>query len=485
MKPKNVLMILCDQMRKDCLGCYGNPYIRTPHLDALACESAAYERCYVANPICAPNRMSIFTGMYPRNHGVWTNGLSYAPPRHTLPEQLGALGYQTASIGKIHFSPTDCRSPEIASPEAGWVWDDQRADYAWHGPYGGFEYVELALGHQRQRGHYRRWFLENGGDDGMFALRHTTDDPASGTMDIPARLHSSAFVGERAREFLQTGRDRNRPFFLVASFPDPHHPFDPPAESEAALDGRDTRPPIGEASDLAGRPAHYRSHLDGAWDRSGPRAPTHPGGLNPAWRDDRIRKTYAMIELIDKNVGLILNALRDEGLAEDTLVIFTSDHGELLGDHGLWLKGPFFYEGLMNVPLLVKGAGIAPGFRRQLVSSVDIAPLICDYLGCAPLPFADGRSPLPPAAPRDDCLIEYRTGYLPNDKASFALVTERYKYVRHQSGEEELTDLAADPRETTNLTDAAHAVIRREMALRLLDAIIASGAKAPRQVCHA
>lgn len=489
MPPRNVLWIMCDQLRKDSLGCYGNSYAVTPNLDALAAQSARYDECYVANPICGPNRTSLFTGMYPHNHGVWTNGLACRPSDYTLPAHLAAMGYRTASIGKIHFSPTDVYTHDVGSPEAAWRWADERADYDRHGPYGGFDYVELTVGHQRQRGHYRQWFFEHGGTDEMFALTRCTQDAMSGAMQIPEALHVSTFVGERACEYLRGARADGRPFFLVASFPDPHHPFDPPETLDAAWRDRPVKPPVGDAADLSGRPAHYRQHLDGAWTRAGACPPAHSGGVPTAWRDDRIRKTAAMVELIDRNVGSILRTLAQEGLAEDTIVIFTSDHGELLGDHGLWLKGPFFYRGLINVPLLVKAPGVRPGRRAQLVSSVDLAPMVCTLLGCAPLPFADGISPLDEfgrdAPPRRECLIEYRTGYLPGDRASFALVDARYTYVRHQTGEEELTDRLEDADERNNLTDAEHAQTREDMALRMLDMLLANGSKAPRQVCNA
>lgn len=487
MADKNVLLILCDQLRKDSLGCYGNPYARTPHLDALAQQSARFERCYVANPICSPNRMSIFSGMYPRNHGVWTNGLAYRETSMLLQNCLHEQGYQTANIGKIHFSPTDCNRPDVASPEAGWVWDDTRADYDNHGPYAGFEYMELTTGHQRQKGHYRQWFFENGGTEEMFELTRRTGDGMSGAMHIPPHLHSSSFVGERTCAFLREKRDPDRPFFLVASFPDPHHPFDPPQELDERWRERDVKPPVGDGADVATRPEHYRRHLDGAWNRFGLKDAATPGGLPKEWEWDRIRKTYAMVELIDENVGKILQTLRQEGLEEDTIVIFTSDHGELLGDHGLWLKGPFFYDGLVNVPLMVKGA--QKGVHSSLVSSVDISPMICTMIGREIPPFTDGVSPVEAdgtvTGGREKCLIEYRTGYVPNDTASYALVDGRFKYVRHQTGEEELTDLQADPEEKVNQLGEEYEDVRRRMALEMLDMFISTGAQFPEQVCHA
>lgn len=489
---KNILLILCDQLRKDTLGCYGNPICRTPHIDALAARGTAFENCYVANPICAPNRMSLFTGMYPRNHGTWTNGLDVQDRGWTLCTHLSERGCQTANIGKIHFTITDPTDENVCTFESGNYWK-QPGCYDFHGPYWGFEYVDLTRGHTCQEGHYRQWFYENGGTDDMFECNPAYGDRFSGTMKMPERLHCSTYVGEKTCEYLTSRRDREKPFFLVASFSDPHHPWDPPEETAKRYPLENIVEPVcADGSDLAGRPRHYQEHFEGNWHRSGPKK-----GVKPApdaetaelWKRQRIAYTYAMVDLIDRNVGKILKTLEEEGLNENTLVVFTSDHGELLGDHGLWKKGPFFYDGLMNVPLIVAGCGVQAGVRSDaLVSTVDIAPMMCALSGAEMLPFADGVSPfdrdghLTPS--RRACLIEYRIGYGARDSASFALIDEQWKYVRHQTGEEELCDRVNDPREHVNLTDEKHREVRADMALKMLDMIIATGCKAPRQISH-
>ena len=154
---KNILFILCDQLRKDSLGCYGNPYAVTPHLDALAGRSTRFTRNYVANPICMPNRHSLFSGMYPRNHGVWTNGLLVPDCGDNLMHHLSKHGYQTASIGKIHFEPDGC-SAECGSMESEDLWQKNPKMNDFHGPFWGFDYIELADRHHGTSGHMTEWF---------------------------------------------------------------------------------------------------------------------------------------------------------------------------------------------------------------------------------------------------------------------------------------------------------------------------------------
>lgn len=488
---KNVVLILCDQLRKDTLGCYGNPIAKTPAIDALAARGLRFDRCYVNNPICGPNRMSLFTGMYPRNHGTWTNGLLTEDRGLTALTHLSQRGCQTANIGKIHFTVTDTHRPDILTPEAGAFWENTPACYDWHGPYYGYEYVELTRMHTDEGGHYRKWFYEHGGTDDMLQMTHKTADKLDGETSVPEELHVSTFLGERACEFLEHGRDQTRPFFLSVSYPDPHHAFDPPASAAARYASDDIVEPVSPCGeDLDGRPAHYKQHFRGGWTRQGKKdQDACPNGLPSEWKNSRIAHTYAMVDLIDRSVGRILESLRKTGLDQDTIVIFTSDHGELLGDHGLWKKGPFYYEGLMNIPLIMAGPGVNPGVTQELASTIDILPTALELMGAEKLPYADGLNLITGGAPnglRKRCLIEYRVGYFPRcDQASFALVEKDWKYVRHQSGEEELTDLKNDPGEHVNLTDDAHAPQRRRMAMALLDDIIAGGAKFPAQPVHA
>jgi arylsulfatase len=480
----NLVLICTDQQRRDGVGCSGNPAVETPRLDGLASQGLRFERAYVANPICMPNRMSLFTGCYPRNHGTWTNGLIGAPELPLLSQVLADNGYETGSIGKLHFMP-------YGGGDRGWEsaarWDRLGDDFDWHGPYGGFGHVELSIGHTSARAHYGRWFREHGGTDGLLAPGPDEVRP------LPEALHDSVWVGERSASFIRAHQDR--PFFLFASFPDPHHPFDPPrslAVKYAEKDRAGALPgPIGGPEDLVSRPAHYAQHFRGGWHRRGPVPEAHPSGPPEDVVRRRRSNTAAMIELIDRGVGSILDALDECGLADDTLVVFTSDHGELLGDHGLWYKGPFFYEGLLGVPLIVRGPGVRTGTSSALVSTIDLMPTLLDMLGVSRPPTVDGRSiagHLRDAGvpTRARCLVEYRNGFGEADRAAMALITDTLKYVRYEDGARELTDLGADPEERRNCeADPLYTKTVHEMEHALFSEVLATGARWPEQISHA
>jgi arylsulfatase A-like enzyme len=314
---------------------------------------------------------------------------------------------------------------------------------------------------------------------------------ASGVRNLPIVLHDSSFVGERTAEFLRT-REKTRPFFAVASFPDPHHPFDPPHEIAQLYTNKSIVPPIGKPKDLDTRPNHYREHFRGGWHRRGTVEEAHPNGIPAKIEELRIAYTYAMVDLIDRAVGLITDTLQKERLEEETIVLFTSDHGELLGDHGLWFKGPFFYEGLLRVPLIIKSKGLlAPRISEEMFSSVDIAPTLLDLLNLAVPSFMDGMSQKPHLLSSDisirkHCMIEYHTGYLPNDRSSRGIVTKNIKYVYHNTGEEELTDLHRDPTESQNLVnDRNYSNVIDEMRRTLLGEIVSTESKSAEQISHA
>lgn len=486
----NILMIVCDQLRKDCLGCYGNTDIHTPNLDRLAAESIVCTGNYVANPICMPNRMTMFSGMYPRNHGIWTNGLLIRDEGVTLMNHLKEFGYATASIGKIHFEPGGCE-PEAGSRECEIWWEQEKKADLFHGPYWGFDYIELQDNHHKPSHHMIQWFKEHGGTEDMTRIHSSVGDKESGIMDMPAALHPSSYIGERTVNYLRCLRPRDKPFFLTASFTDPHHPFVSPRESYEKRNNLGYRKPVGTPEDLKTRPSHYREHLDGSWSRSGLKVPGHPGGVAENTAEERIKNTYAMIELIDENVGKILKELEVQGLKDNTIIIFTSDHGELLGDFGLWHKGPFFYEGLINTPLIIKIPGVAPGICHELISDADLVPTICELID-VPIPYyvngISHRDTLIAGKKgrRTHCLVEYRNGYFEKDCNCKVLITKRYKYMRYENGEKELTDLLNDPCELANVCEnPCYQEVERELAETLLMELLRTESKKPYQLCLA
>ncbi len=534
MKKKNVLLIMADQLRKDYLGCYGNPYVRTPNLDTIAGEGMQFENCCVNNPICMPNRMSIFTGRYPHNHGMWTNGLMLPQTLPTIGNTFQEQGYSTCSIGKLHFEPTDCgeKAPR-GSKEDHRYWKEVGDDIDWNGPYWGFDHVEFTVGHATAPiAHYGKWFREHGGTNDMAQEKKLPGFEYCPVTTMPERLHDSIFVGERSADYIREHADGEQPFFLVASFPDPHHPFNPPYETAKRYQDVPIKMPVCEDDDMETRPTHYKHMKQEIWHRAGLLKETpdmseemkqrvegtaervaefmdkkileglgisnggrseakkkSQAGVSIEERNQRIRNTYAMVDLVDQGVGRILDALRETGTLEDTIIVVTSDHGELMGDHGLWLKGPFFYDGLINVPLIIRAPGFQAGVTDVLASSVDIYPTICELAEVNTPRYIDGISQAPALSggkPRNRCLIEYRNGYFDRDVNTMGYLDEDYKFIQYQNGECELTDRKHDPEERVNLAaDSAYADLVTRYREKLLMEVLETGNKFPDQICHA
>ena len=533
MKKKNLLIIMCDQLRKDYLGCYGNPYVRTPNIDSIANSGMVFNQCFVNNPICMPNRMSIFTGLYPHNHNQWTNGNQLEHPLPTIADHLRENGYHTASIGKIHFGCTDVgKDGPRVSMEDHRLWEEKGDNIDWYGPYWGYEHVELTTGHlTKPLAHYGKWYHEHGGKDEWSIAKPIEGFDVCPVTTMPESLHDSSFVGDRAAAYINEHADDEEPFFLVASFPDPHHPFNPPLETALRYKDAPVKMPVNEDDDVATRPNHYRYQQYGVWHRAGllhplPGMPEEdvekcgkcadqiakfmdegilksfgltsngasteseyvPEKIGPHERDQRIRNTYAMIDLIDQAVGKILDALKEKNALDDTVIMFFSDHGELMGDHGVWLKGPFFYDGLVNVPLIIRNPDHESGRSDALASSIDIFPTACELLN-VPVPTTIcGTSQVPAfdgGEARKECLIEYRNGYFENDVNTMVYIDKNYKFAQYQNGDYEITDRINDPEENVNIAaDGQNAELVNEYRYKMLSMVLKSGSKFPVQYCH-
>ena len=214
-----------------------------------------------------------------------------------------------------------------------------------------------------------------------------------------------------------------------------------------------------------------------------------PSTISAHERDQRIRNTYAMVDLIDQGVGKILDALKESGELDNTVIVFLSDHGELMGDHGTWLKGPFFYDGLINTPLLIRAPGHEAVKTDALASSIDVFPTCCELLG-VPVPYAcDGVSQISAyegEKPRSECLIEYRNGYMQNDDYTLVYIDENYKFSQDQLGEYEMTDRKNDPEENVNiLANGENPELLNEYRAKTLNMMMNTASKFPKQYCHA
>jgi len=487
MPKPSILLITSDQHRHDCLGFQGRP-VRTPHLDRLAAEGTVFDAAICSNLVCQPARASILTGLLPLTHGVRDNGIDLpaATGEKGFAGTLAAAGYATGFIGKAHFATYHAieatGSPECAESSAAF-------GLGWSGPYMGFEQVELMLvGHnyflpeRPPKGlHFEEWWWRHGPAGELNALYARRLPPAcSGAQTfhsgLPPAFHNSTWTADRAIARLAAAAADPRPFCLWVSFPDPHHPFDCPEPWSRLHDPDAVDLPRHRTRDLERRPWWHRAALEGR-----PDGPPHVRRIReeysriPPQSDRQLREIIAnyfgQISLIDHNVGRILAALGDLGLAEDTIVVFTSDHGEWLGDHGLVLKGPMAYESLLRVPLIARGPGIPAGRRVAApVASIDLAATILDVSGAAAPAPIHGRSLAPlwqGTGTRDYAYSEW--DLLPS-RTGCALQLRTVRTARHKltvdllTGAGELYDLVEDPDEMDNLADdPGYSGVRRQL----------------------
>lgn len=498
MKRPNFLLISTDQHRADGVGCYGNPYVQTPHLDRLADGGVRVEQAFVNHPLCMPSRATLLTGRYPRSHGVWCNGVPLREDELLFSEVLASTGYHTAAVGKLHFKPFGAGF-EGGGYESEAAWREQDLK-DWHGPYFGFREVHMTLGHCSPRaGHWGLWLKERFPEviEPYMEDRRRGTPAASGAPEtwrstLPVEAHHSTWIGDRVCELLRREASAERPFLIWASFPDPHHPFRPPAACADRYEGQPVPMPLRREGELDDKPPHFRLYHHGQMFHEGAGF-RDPSGLTDEQMRDIIRYTYAMISLVDDNVGRILRTLDETGLASETVVLFVSDHGELLGDHGLMCKGPFLYDGLLRVPMIWRWPGRwdARSVVEGLCGLVDVAPTLYELAG-VPAPTGTQGSSLVPvlrgdaARVRDWVLVEFQSGYRPHLKLK-ALVTPEHKLV-HYAGQPygELYDRVHDPGEFVNhYNDPDYRRVQRRLEGQLLDALILTEDRRPVRLAHA
>lgn len=493
---KNILFITTDQHRVDHLGCYGNPVIATPHIDALAARGRRFTRNYVASPICMPNRATMMTGRMPSVHGLHCNGVPLALRSNTFGDLLRASGYRTGLVGKSHLQNMTGLPPAAATPQADRaltpppvalgetekaMWSDgnynEESLKRWQsdpqpipGPYYGFDEIELCTMHgDMVHGDYDGWLKQRlpNADAARGPANALPDDrytvPQAYRTRVPEELYPTRYIQERTVARLESLAQDDAPFFLHCSFPDPHHPFTPPGHYWDMYD-----PAKVPLSPIAGHPADHPIITRLRELREAGKAKTLgtvPFVVDVEETRQAIALTYGMITMIDDAVGAIVATLERLGLADTTTVIFTSDHGDFMGDHGLMLKSSLHYDGLVRVPLIwcdpdEKNGGAA---IDALTSTIDLAPSFLDTAGLAPFHGMQGRSlrPLlhdPKADWRKAVLIE-EDGHeafpgFDGPLRTRSIVTQRHRMsIYDKLPLVELYDLSTDPWEQTNLAD--------------------------------
>lgn len=482
----NILLITSDQQHWTTLGVL-NPAIHTPNLDRLAKQGMLFDRAYCPNPTCTPTRASLITGMYPSQHGAWTLGTKLPESVPTLGDYLSKGGYQSALIGKAHFQPT-MSTEEYSSLESMPILQDLEFWKGFHDRFYGFDHVELARNHTNEYlvgQHYALWMEEKGCSNWRDYFQ-----PPTGTMaadaryhwDIPEEYHYDAWIAERSIAMMEEYQKNDQPFFLWSSFFDPHPDYFAPSPWDTMYDDADLEAPHVVPGEHDHNPPHFQltqeEHADfspwreSGWGMHGMHSHRY---VTPEDAKKNMSVYYGMVSLMDKYIGKILDRLDALGLTENTLVIFTTDHGHFFGQHGLHAKGPFLYEDMIRVPMLARFPGKIPAGQTTsaIQSLVDIPATILDFCGL-PIPNTmtgiseksvwEGEK----TAVRDHAICEHH--HEPTTIHLKTYVDSRYKltvYYRQTYGE--LFDLQEDPQELHNLwDDPASQPLKQELMLKYI-----------------
>lgn len=428
----NIVLIITDSQMKSMVGAYGNPVVDTPNLDRLAARGIRFEHAYTSAPVCTPARGAIFSGMQPAVNGAWANNMS---PQRSIP-LMGTIfreyGYRAAYTGKWHLDGSEYFGD--GEPGGGfepdWWFDGFRYAYA-IGPemFAKYQKVKTAV-ELREAGF--------------------TEEKMWGHM-----------VADRAVDFLEQVGD-DEPFLLVVSLDEPHGPFVAPPEYWEQFESVDIPKPPNYNASVANKPAMQRlqrqQNGDVPWEK----------------RAAFVNRFYGCNSYIDREIGRVLDAV-EQLHNEDTVIIYTSDHGDMLGAHGLFTKGPMMYEEVANVPFIVRMPGGQEGaVSEALVSQIDLLPTFLDLAGIEQPDSLHGQSlrPIfedPEAKLHDHVFVSFNRFAINHDQfGAFypirCVCNERYKLAINLLDQDELYDLEAGPHEIQNLiNDPAHAAIRNQL----------------------
>ncbi|WP_136603949.1 sulfatase family protein [Paenibacillus dokdonensis] len=483
MKHPNILLITSDQQHWNTIGALGSE-VHTPNLDRLVKEGTSFTRAYCPNPTCTPTRASIITGMYPSQHGAWSLGTKLLEDRRTVAEDFVAAGYQTSLIGKAHFQPLR-GTEEHPSLEAYPLLQDLDFWNSFHGPFYGFEHVELTRNHTNEAHvgqHYALWMEEKGFDnwrDYFLAPTGNMDPAIKHTWPIPEEIHYDAWIAERTNAMLEQHKQKDEPFFLWSSFFDPHPDYLVPEPWDRMYDPEQLTIPSAAPGEHDMNPPHFGLTQEEKPDFShlmetGKGIHGYHSHLLPeAERKQLVGTYYGMISLMDKYIGKILDKLDELGLTDNTVVVFTTDHGHFFGQHGLQYKGGFHYEDLIKLPFLVRYPGQVPAGKQSaaIQSLVDLAPTflsLCDIPVPAIMTGVDQSGVWKGVQDqaRDHAICEFR--HEPTTIHQKTYIDARYKitvYYRQTYGE--IFDLVNDPEELNNLWDhPAYGELKSELLLK-------------------
>lgn len=485
MKKPNILLITSDQQHYNTIGAF-NSEISTPHLDRLVKEGTTFGRAYCPNPTCTPTRASIITGQYPSQHGAWTLGTKLLEDQHTVGQDFLAHGYRTSLIGKAHFQPLR-ETDEYTSLESYPILQDLEFWEDFSDEFYGFEHVELARNHTNEAHvgqHYALWMEEKGCENWRDYFL-----PPTGTMDrslehhwpIPEEYHYNTWIAERTNERMKKHVEEEENFFMWASFFDPHPPYLVPEPWDTMYNPDELTIPRGTEGEHENNPPHFQKTQEERPDFSAyneTRKGIH-GYHSHLTSEERHRKLtatyYGMVSMMDKYIGKILDQLDELGIAEETIVIFTTDHGHFFGQHGLQAKGGFHYEDLIKLPFIVRYPGKIPAQKKSnaMQSLVDLAPT---FLSFAEIPIPKQMTGVDQkkvwlgeeCQARDHIICEFR--HEPTTIHQKTYVDERYKItVYYNQTYGEIFDLLSDPFEMNNLWDQPeYEELKKELLLKYI-----------------
>jgi arylsulfatase len=443
-KKPNILYLMSDQHRYDCMGNSGNSAIHTPNLDRIAAEGVRFTRAYTSTPSCTPARSAILTGLSPWHHGMLGYGRVAKSYPLELPRAVRDAGYYTFGIGKMHWFP-------------------QKSLHGFH------DTLVDESGRAENPGFvsdYRRWFKAVAPELDPDATGIGWNDHRAGAYALPEEFHPTRWTADRAVEYLE-GYDKQEPFMLKVSFARPHSPYDPPRRFMDMYDQRAMpKPPIG------GWASGYEPLAEGFGNS------IWHGKLPPDTVSRSRKGYYGSVSFIDEQIGRILSTLESRGMLDNTLIIYFADHGDMLGDHNLWRK-TYPYEGSARIPMLLRwpewmGMEDARGSERsQPVELRDILPTFLEAAGEKIPDGLDGRSLLELVRSdtgnwRETLDLEHWRCYSSHNNWN-ALTDARYKYIFcAYDGSEQLFDLHNDPNELQDLASvAAHRGLLEQWRARL------------------
>lgn len=499
---KNILFITTDQQHWNTLG-FLNPEVKTPNLDRLASRGCYFPRAYTVNPTCTPTRCSWLTGTYPSQHGAYSLGTRLSEEVPTVNDEFRQGNIRTCLIGKAHFQPL-ASTPEYPSLEAYPVLHDLDFWRNFDGSFYGFDHVELARNHTDESHagqHYGLWMESKGyknwrdyfvpnppcyrtAEDRFQESPHHSPKPGQ-AWEIPEEIHYNAWIAERSKAMLDKYKHNGERFFLWASFFDPHPPYMVPEPYASMYDPAKVSVPeliVGEFDD---KPPHFAMTQQKNPDFSAYRVDEgsnvlHGTGSHLMERETKakhIATMYGMVTMLDAYIGKILDHLEKIGLAEDTLIVFTSDHGDFWGQHGLTAKALHHYEDLLKVPLIASLPGKIPAgtVNPDLQSTVDLAPSFLAFTG-VPVPrYMTGLDRCANwcgdhTVARKHVIVENH--HNPTTFHAETMINARYKITAYRNAEYgELFDLEADSGELINLWGHPECLkLKQELLLEFLQA---------------